>query len=256
VSVPLFLVFCNLYTFEDYTPNHVELKQINLADVVAYLQRSHRVYLETKMPDMFDRVLAMAEKHTPPASRNMLVSFCEKYIQDSRAHMQYEEDYVFPHIRKLLEGDKSDFVFNEFESDHRNIGIALRDLRSLLIKYAPNTCAIEEIFPVIIDLYLFEYDLHKHTRLEDTVMIPLIESLKEEGNNGHYNGDLSEREKQALVALACGLSNKEIAEKLNISVHTVISHRKNIIRKTGIRTAQGLTLYAFINNLITPKDLR
>jgi DNA-binding CsgD family transcriptional regulator len=103
---------------------------------------------------------------------------------------------------------------------------------------------------------MFEYDLRKHARLEDTVLVPLMECLGDRGNNDYDSADLSERERQALTALARGLSNKEIADKMNISIHTVISHRKNIIRKTGIRTAQGLTLYAFINNLITSKDLR
>jgi regulator of cell morphogenesis and NO signaling len=255
VSIPLFLLFCNLYTFDDYTPNYAELKQISIEDVVAYLQRSHRIYLETNLPQIIDKVLNLAEQHVLPATKNMLVAFCEKYQQDAYAHMQYEEEYVFPHIRKLLAGEKSNFTFNESENDHRNIGTTLRDLRSLIIKYAPSTCTVEQCFPVLIDLYMFEYDLYKHTRLEDTVLFPLIEYLNEEGRKG-YSADLSEREKQALIALACGLSNKEIAEKLNISIHTVVSHRKNIIRKTGIRTAQGLTLYAFINNLITPNDLR
>ena len=62
--------------------------------------------------------------------------------------------------------------------------------------------------------------------------------------------ELSEREKEMLVAVAQGLTNKEIADKYNISVHTVISHRKNISRKTGIRTVSGLTMYALLNNLL------
>lgn len=62
--------------------------------------------------------------------------------------------------------------------------------------------------------------------------------------------ELSEREKDVLVQLAKGLSNKEIADKLNISVHTVISHRKNIIEKTGIKSLPGLTIYAILKKII------
>ena len=62
--------------------------------------------------------------------------------------------------------------------------------------------------------------------------------------------ELSEREKEMLVSVAQGLTNKEIAEKYNISIHTVISHRKNISRKIGIRTVSGLTMYALLNNLL------
>jgi DNA-binding NarL/FixJ family response regulator len=63
--------------------------------------------------------------------------------------------------------------------------------------------------------------------------------------------ELSEREKEILTAVAKGMTNKEIADKYYISVHTVISHRKNITRKTGIKTVSGLTVYAVFNNLIS-----
>jgi len=65
--------------------------------------------------------------------------------------------------------------------------------------------------------------------------------------------ELSERETHVLLQLIKGLSNKEIADKLNISIHTVISHRKNIIEKTGIKSLPGLTIYA-ISKKITSLD--
>ncbi|MCD7969592.1 MAG: LuxR C-terminal-related transcriptional regulator [Alistipes sp.] len=68
------------------------------------------------------------------------------------------------------------------------------------------------------------------------------------------NYELSDREKEILVSVAKGATNKEIAQQHNISVHTVISHRKNITRKTGIKTVSGLTIYAVINGLIDISD--
>jgi len=62
---------------------------------------------------------------------------------------------------------------------------------------------------------------------------------------------LSERETEVLVQLVNGLSNKEIADKLNISIHTVISHRKNISQKTGIKSQSGLTIYALSNKIVS-----
>lgn len=61
---------------------------------------------------------------------------------------------------------------------------------------------------------------------------------------------LSSREKEILVCVAKGMLNKEIADYYNISIYTVITHRKNITRKTGIKTVAGLTVYALLNNLI------
>lgn len=66
---------------------------------------------------------------------------------------------------------------------------------------------------------------------------------------------LSDREKDVLVCLSKGLKNNEIADQLNISVHTVITHRKNIVRKTGIKSVAALTVYAILNNLIEEKDI-
>lgn len=67
--------------------------------------------------------------------------------------------------------------------------------------------------------------------------------------------DLSEREQDVLVLVAKGLANKEIADRLNISVHTVISHRKNISHKTGIKSVAGLTVYALLHNLLGESDV-
>ncbi len=62
--------------------------------------------------------------------------------------------------------------------------------------------------------------------------------------------ELSERESDVLKWLAKGLSNKEIADRLNISIHTVNTHRRNIMDKTGIKSLAGLTIYAVSKGLI------
>lgn len=62
--------------------------------------------------------------------------------------------------------------------------------------------------------------------------------------------ELTRRETAVLVEVAKGLSNKEIASRLNVSIFTVTTHRKNIVRKTGIKSVAGLTVYALIHNLI------
>lgn len=66
---------------------------------------------------------------------------------------------------------------------------------------------------------------------------------------------LSPREIDVLRLVARGYINKQIAEKLFISLHTVISHRKNITRKLGIKTVSGLTVYALLNGLVTSKEI-
>lgn len=66
--------------------------------------------------------------------------------------------------------------------------------------------------------------------------------------------ELSVREIEVLKLVAVGLTNKQIADQLFISMHTVITHRKNINRKLGIKTVSGLTVYALINGMISSSE--
>jgi DNA-binding NarL/FixJ family response regulator len=89
----------------------------------------------------------------------------------------------------------------------------------------------------------------------------LVKSILRMHEHGHHGGKhpqsdtmdshtLSAREIEVLVLVTKGLINKEIAEKLNISLTTVISHRKNITEKLGIKSVAGLTIYAVMNGYI------
>lgn len=250
LSVPLVLLVCNLYSSESYAPDPAELKQVPLEQIVGYLEASHRDFLNRRMPRLIEAVLSLP-------GGDMLASFCEKYRLEVVEHFRYEEETVFPYIRRLLDGERPDYKISEYGSHHSDIDSALEDLKNIIVKYLPPTATIELCRPVLNDLSVFEYDLHKHTLLEDTILIPLVERLDGSGSSASFDGvELTEREQQVLAALARGLSNKEVGDRLHISTHTVISHRKNVMRKTGFKTAQGLTFFALHNGLISPDDFR
>nr|WP_321453010.1 response regulator transcription factor [uncultured Carboxylicivirga sp.] len=84
----------------------------------------------------------------------------------------------------------------------------------------------------------------------------LVQKVNKNLSQDDQTEELSPREKSILRCVALGLTNKEIAEKEFISTHTVISHRKNITRKLGIKTVSGLTVYAIINNIIHMNDIK
>ena len=96
-------------------------------------------------------------------------------------------------------------------------------------------------FQAVATLYTTDEELHR-------MIIEAVDMLAE--HNFSESHELSERERDVLVLVAKGLTNKEIASELNISPHTVISHRKNIVHKTGIRSVAGLTVYAVLNKFI------
>lgn len=69
-------------------------------------------------------------------------------------------------------------------------------------------------------------------------------------------GELSERERDIVRAVARGMSNKEVADLLSISTHTVTTHRRNIAAKLEIRNPAGLTIYAIVNGLIDISEVK
>lgn len=75
-------------------------------------------------------------------------------------------------------------------------------------------------------------------------------------NNEKDSGSISERESDVLRLVALGYTNNEISERLFISVHTVMTHRKNITRKLGIKTVAGLTVYSILNKLVESGELK
>ena len=66
---------------------------------------------------------------------------------------------------------------------------------------------------------------------------------------------LSDREIEVMSLIVQGYINKEIADKLNISLSTVITHRKNIMDKLGLRSVSALTIYAVTHNYVDINSL-
>ena len=89
--------------------------------------------------------------------------------------------------------------------------------------------------------------------------VRIIQKLKNAIDENRKNpkndlNELSSREKDILAAVAMGKTNKEIADEFNISIYTVISHRRNISQKLGINSIPGLTVYAIMNKLVDMSD--
>ena len=110
---------------------------------------------------------------------------------------------------------------------------------------------------VAVECSVLDESVRKHydgvISLYDTpasVIKTLRDALSGRVENRTGGSELSAREKEILVCVAQGMLSKEIADRLHLSIHTVITHRKNITRKTGIKTVAGLTVYAMMNGLM------
>lgn len=90
----------------------------------------------------------------------------------------------------------------------------------------------------------------------DTLSVKLSGIINVSDEEDSDPDSLSQREKEILGYVVKGLTNKEIAEKLYLSVHTVITHRRNITRKLQVHSAAGLTIYAIVNKLVDISEVK
>ncbi|PKQ61417.1 hypothetical protein BZG02_15805 [Labilibaculum filiforme] len=94
---------------------------------------------------------------------------------------------------------------------------------------------------------------------QNAILDKLQEILNKKNKSVHADKSsetISSREKNILKHIALGLTNKEIADQLFISIHTVVTHRKNITQKLGIKSVSGLTVYAILHNLISMDEVK
>ncbi len=112
-----------------------------------------------------------------------------------------------------------------------------------IISTPPYRKGLLEKFREVIDINDPRDSIYR--KLED-----LVNPVYKKMEPGILSNELSDREKTILTYVAKGFTNKDIADKLFLSTHTVITHRKNITNKLGIKTISGLTVYAILNKLV------
>jgi len=122
---------------------------------------------------------------------------------------------------------------------------------------APATALVALLYQYVPHSVLRQYDAVVDVQDSVTTLVATLAQVATQptttttGPSQHADAyRLTPRERAVLVELAQGKTNKQIADSLNVSVHTVISHRKNIIHKTGIKSVAGLTVYAMMGGLI------
>ena len=153
---------------------------------------------------------------------------------------------------KILSSDANILIINPIL-----LGYSEKNLTAQLVKEYPHLAVIALVTTYMEESVLKAYD--GVIEINDTKLkvINKLNQIVQNDDKSEKSDDveLSKREIDVLVAVAKGLMNKEIAEQMNISIHTVISHRKNITHKTGIKSVSGLTVYALLNNLIDETEV-
>lgn len=101
------------------------------------------------------------------------------------------------------------------------------------------------------------YDEHIHVTDDiNEIRSKIISGIKLESDKAEEKETLSTREKEIISHVVKGFTNQEIADKLFLSIHTVMTHRRNIARKLQIHSATGLTIYAIVNKIVDLSEIK
>lgn len=262
--------------------NHISNKdhsryKVDIAALTGYLRRAHSYFLDFILPSIRRKLIDAIDCSGTDEVGFLIIKFFDKYVAEIRRHMVYEDKSVFTHVDKLIQGkgDKN-FSITVFATHHDEISEQLHELKDIVVGYYPGK-GNDLLNSALFDIINCEQDLTNHCLVEDNIFIPAIKEA-EQNIELHHNDDdddddantdnaeeattddrldeLSEREKEIIACIAKGMSNKDIADKLCISIHTVTTHRRNISAKLQIHSPAGLTIFAITYKLVDLKDIK
>lgn len=262
VHAPTLLAVFNFISGKPFRPDDV-----SAGALTAYLRSAHVYFIDYVLPDIRRRLIEAVSLARLSDINIAILKFFDDYALEVRRHMDYEDCTVFGYVDSLLSErlSESDFSISDFRQKHRPITQKLKELKELLIcHYTAETTRADMLNTLLFDIVVLERDLTNHCRLEDDLFIPAVERLErhvavsEEPaaspavcSELDENGDqqLTAREREIISCIASGMSNKEIADRLCLSVHTVATHRRNICAKLNIHSAAGIAVYALMHKL-------
>ncbi|MBQ8047073.1 MAG: helix-turn-helix transcriptional regulator [Prevotella sp.] len=238
--------------------------RLSIPTLMQYLKASHSYYLDFQLPFIRKELTEALDMENNLAK--LILKLYDEYAHQIRLHMKYEEKMVFPYVDALLNGQVTgNYDIETYSKHHGQTDQKLRELKNIIIKYLPSDkLHNNQLSATLYDIYNNEVWLRQHAEVEEEIFIPVIRRLEQRSRQSDVsvkiskminqtpdnNDALSEREKDVIVSLVQGMTNKEIADHLCISINTVITHRRNIARKLQIHSPAGLTIYAIVNNLV------
>ena len=247
-----------------------DVSDISVPSVLDYLRRTHSYFLDYLFPHIRWHLLNAIDCSVKNEIAFLVLKFFDEYVEEVRKHMEYEETTVFTYVNNLVEGSRPQLPAERghlLSRHNESINSKLRELKKLFIQYYPQTENNERLNSVIISIYQAEEDLSIHCCVEDNIFAPAVHRLErvhasrpqvaeqECTEQKRVGEELSAREKEIVSCVAKGMSNKEIADRLCLSINTVTTHRRNIARKLQIHSPAGITIYAIVNKLVTLEEV-
>jgi len=270
VDAPTFLAVANYMKHGPQTAMTL-CEQVSVPSLMHYLKNAHTYFLNFQLPNIRRRLISAIDCSQANEVAYLILKFYDEYMGDVRRHMSVENKKVFPYVESLLGKERPALPNTQiaaFKKSHVGVDRKLQELKNLIIKYYSAVDAGEMLNTVLFDIFTCEEDLRQHCAVEDDLFVPAVERLEErvaaEGIGMETDSApvaapaeaLSEREKEIVACIVRGLSNKDVADRLFISVNTVLTHRKNIFRKLDIHSVSGLTIYAIVNGIVNLDEVQ
>jgi regulator of cell morphogenesis and NO signaling len=273
VDCETFLAVCN-FIGSGIKPSFDEYSTLSVPAMLNYLRLSHAYFLEFMLPSIRQKLVSAVDCSSRNEVAFLILQFFDEYAGEVQRHMEYENANIFAYVEGLLTGRRSPgFSLNQYENEfshasHKSMDTKFSDLKNIIIRYCPPAQNNNLLNAALQDLFSFEEDLTSHCQVEDTLFIPMVSLLEssveiaEESNddespeNNAAKEPLSQRERDILLGVVKGMTNKEMADNLCISIHTVLTHRRNIARKLEIHSPAGLVIYAIVNGIVKVEDIK
>ena len=273
VDTDTFLAVCN-FVSQGIKPSFDEYMSLHVESLLSYLRKSHTYFLDFMLPMIRRKFVEAVDCSTHNEVGFLILKFFDDYMVEIKNHQDYEGEHFFSYVEGLLHGKRpADVSLQHFEDDHihldhdKLIAQKMADLKNIIIRYSPSTSNKDLLSDALMHLCSFEKDMDVHTRLEDTIFIPVVSMLESQVDvnenddenasaNASEKDPLSQREKEIIMGVVKGKTNKEIADSLCIAMHTVLTHRRNIAKKLDIHTPAGLVIYAIVNGIVRVEDIK
>ena len=260
VDMNSFLAVSNFLCGQNYSDY-----KISLYALMSYLRKAHTHFLDFLLPTIRRKLIEAINCSEINDVAFLLIKFFDDYVQEVYNHMHHENDNVFVYVSHLLNGEiDENFRITNYSKSHGSMTEKLDELKEVFIRHY-HVKDNEILTSALYDIIYCGKELSLHCEIENRLFIPEVEKLekslkllaleKESGDEGENSKDnpveiMTEREKEILCCVAKGMANKEIADCLRLSIHTVTTYRKNISAKLNIHSAAGLTIFAILHNMI------
>jgi len=191
ISEDLFLSFTNL--FNGFQPSvTITYSFTDLKIITLFLRNTHQYYLEEKYPQIRSYITQMFELNGQSAMQ-MVEKFFDQYFAEVKEHLHYEDQIVFTYVNNLFDCYEKkqttclpgNYSVSDYQEHHEDIEDKLEDLKNLLLKHLPLDNDQQIRRKLLFSLFELEYDLNIHTRIEDEILIPLVEKMERTIKTGY-----------------------------------------------------------------------